>query len=223
MVFGSKVFLLLIFLTTLDKFQALPVEDVDDDDDYENYDDNDDDDYIGGDGGKITNIYETTTTKKTTQKATLNDHEQSWTWNPKRHQVETDVNNWHVDSDDFTCFLPNQSFVILDIFRLCDGVEDCRSGSDESETICLIFEKCPLGKRKCPLENLCIEQQQLCDGSIDCTADSWDERQAAGCETDPQKVPTDVVKSLVSCPEGTFLCAADFKCLDETLLCNFLK
>ena len=50
----------------------------------------------------------------------------------------------------------------------CDGIEQCPDLSDELDCAC------PIGRVRCPADDVCIQREWLCDRENDC-ADGWDE------------------------------------------------
>ncbi|XP_059158261.1 atrial natriuretic peptide-converting enzyme-like [Physella acuta] len=75
---------------------------------------------------------------------------------------------------------PAQEFMCADLECLpqdvvCDGIPDCRDGSDEGVNCA-----CAIGQFKCP-NGQCIPQHKVCDGDYDCI-DSGDEMNCPNCD-----------------------------------------
>ncbi|VDL89657.1 unnamed protein product [Schistocephalus solidus] len=123
--------------------------------------------------------------------------------------------------------------------QICNGIEDCPNGEDESLATCnkqtatvietmhslgsctllnIALHPCHPGEFQCKVQNaeksqtsfVCISSAWVCDGHIDCP--QGEDEALELCAT--QKAPVG------GCPPDTFSCPYDAKCLDYRFICD---
>nr|XP_022919420.1 serine protease nudel-like [Onthophagus taurus] len=124
--------------------------------------------------------------------------------------------------DGFRCSLGN----CIDTKKLCDGIEDCRSGEDEQEPMCsgLSFLKdeekqCDSLSLKCN-NGKCVRKSVYCDRNNDC-GDYSDEPDICNCfnylnSTQPDKVCDGIVNCEDKSDENPAIC----RCTEKLFKCN---
>ncbi|XP_030747153.1 prolow-density lipoprotein receptor-related protein 1 [Sitophilus oryzae] len=108
--------------------------------------------------------------------------------------------------DDFQCQtdLPGQNQCIPKSY-LCDGIDNCGDGSDESTDPGGPCENFKCGERQFKCDNTtCISHQWVCDGEKDCQD---------GTDEDASKCPK-------QCPPNQFICKISKRCIPSVWKCD---
>lgn len=88
----------------------------------------------------------------------------------------------------------------------CDRQRQCRDGSDE---IGCQYSPCPADKFSCANNSLCLNMEEVCDGTIDCKDGlASDERHPSPCHTN------------VTCPSYAFKCNSTNVCALPNWMCD---
>lgn len=104
--------------------------------------------------------------------------------------------------------------------QLCNGIPDCRDGSDEKKEICENNKKCAAHEFQCH-SGQCVDKTKFCDQVHDCK-DKSDEPSECTCfdflrTTNPQKICDGIVHCWDRTDEDAIYCGdkceGKFKCI----------
>ncbi|CAG9768789.1 unnamed protein product [Ceutorhynchus assimilis] len=126
--------------------------------------------------------------------------------------------------------------------KICNDINDCHNGEDESATLCYEKEKqchvedkcvCSPTDLKCPTTNKCFPKSSFCDRTNNC-GEFEDEPDVCTCRnylklTNPGKIcdgtlncmdRTDEDPDICSCKLGDFQCGKLNKCVPQDMVCD---